>query len=307
MSPDPSLVKANALDYGQSMGFQSKIPAILLAGDRGPSDPVAASVGLTRKALVPVAGEPMLARAIRTLQDSGAVDRILVVANAAHELKADPQVHDAAEGGSVEFLEGAGSPATSILKILEPYSGLYPVLIATADNPLLGAGVVADFVTRSAETECDATLAVASMAAVRKNFPGVSLTFIRLRGEGYSGCNLFCLKHERALAAVQFWTEIEKDRKKALRFVAAFGLGTLFRVLFRTIGLEAAVERASRVIGIDARPLVLDAAEAAMDVDRPEHLAIVEAYLAGQAQDGGSEADPEIEPESVSESTEEPA
>lgn len=272
------------------MGHQSKIPAILLAGDRGASDPVAAAVGMDRKALVPVAGEPMLARVIRTLQDSGAVDRILVVANACHELKADPRVHEVAEGGSVEFLEGADSPSTSILKILEPYSGLYPVLIATADNPLLSASVVADFVARSAETDCDATLAVASMAAVRKNFPTVSRTFIRLRGEGYSGCNLFCLKNEKALAAVQFWTEIEKDRKKALRFVAAFGLGTLIRVLFRTIGLEAAVERASRAIGIDARPLVLDAPEAAMDVDQPEHLAIVEAYLAAQALESEPES-----------------
>lgn len=264
------------------MSYQSKIPAILLAGDRGPSDPVAAAVGLSRKALVPVAGVPMLVRAIRTLQDSGAVERILVVANACHELKADPEVNEAAQDGNVEFLEGADSPSTSILKILEPYSGLYPVLIATADNPLLNAGIVADFVARSLETDCDATLGVASMAAVKKRFPGVSRTFIKLRGEGYSGCNLFCLKSEKALAAVQFWTVIEKDRKKAFRFVAAFGLGTLFRVLTRTIGLEAAFERASRAIGIDARPLVLDAPEAAMDVDKPEHLVAVEAFLAAE-------------------------
>lgn len=279
------------------MSIHGKIPAILLAGDRGPADPVAAAAGLNRKALVPVAGEPMLARAIRTLRDSGAVERILVVANACHELKADPAVHEAAAGGDVEFLEGADSPSTSILKILEPYSGLFPVLIATADNPLLSPEVVADFVARSAEADGDATLGVAPMTAVKKRFPGASRTFIRLRGEGYSGCNLFCLKNEKALAAVQFWTEIEKDRKKALRFVAAFGLGTLFRVLFRTIGLEAAVERASRVIGIDARPLVLDAAEAAMDVDRPEHLAIVEAYLAAQAEDSGPGKAPDNAPD----------
>jgi GTP:adenosylcobinamide-phosphate guanylyltransferase len=267
------------------MSNHSKIPAILLAGDRGPTDPVAAAVGLNRKALVPVNGVPMLARVIGTLRDSGAVERILVVANACHELKTDPAVQEAAAGGDVEFLEGAQSPATSILKILEPYSGLFPVLIATADNPLLRPEVVADFVARSGEVDCDATLGVAAMTAVKKHFPDASRTFIRLRGEGYSGCNLFCLKHERALAAVQFWTELEKDRKKALRFVAAFGLGTMFRVLFRSIGLEAAVARASRVIGIDARPLVLDAAEAAMDVDKPEHLVMVEAWLAAQAEE----------------------
>lgn len=290
------------------MSFQSKIPAILLAGDRGPSDPVAEAAGVARKALAHVAGEPMLARAIRTLQQCGAVERILVVANSCHELKADPAVHEVAEDGNVEFLEGAGSPAASILKILEPYTGLFPVLIATADNPLLSPQVVADFVARSGETDCDATLAVAPMAAVKKRFPGVSRTFIRLRGEGYSGCNLFCLKNEKALAAVQFWTEIEKNRKRALRFVAAFGLGTLFRVLFRTIGLEAAVERASRVIGIDARPLVLDAAEASMDVDKPEHLVMVEAYLAEQAEQAEQAEDAgDAGPDNAPDNAEEPA
>lgn len=265
------------------MSFESKIPAILLAGDRGPADPVAGAAGVTRKALAHVGGAPMLARLIRTLQQSGAVDRILVVANACHELKSDPAVHEAAEaegGGSVEFLEGADSPSTSILKILEPYSGLFPVLIATADNPLLRPEVMADFVARSGETDCDVTLGVATMAAVRQRFPNAGRTFIRLRGEGYSGCNLFCLRNEKSLAAVQFWVDIEKNRKKALRFVAAFGLGTLLRVLFRTIDLDAAMQRASKAIGIDACALVLDAPEAAMDVDRPEHLEMVEAYLA---------------------------
>lgn len=266
------------------MSFESRIPAILLAGDRGQSDPVAEAAGVTRKALAHVGGAPMLARVIGTLQQSGVVDRIFVVANACHELKTDQAVHEAAAEGSVEFLEGAGTPSTSILKILEPYSGLFPVLIVTADNPLLSPEVVADFVARSGEADCDATLGVASRAAVIERFPDAGRTFIRLRGEGYSGCNLFCLRNEKALAAVQFWVDIEKNRKKALRFVAAFGLGTLLRVLFRAIDLDAAMQRASKAIGIDARALVLDAPEAAMDVDRAEHLELVEAYLA--APDG---------------------
>jgi GTP:adenosylcobinamide-phosphate guanylyltransferase len=49
------------------------LSAIVLAGSRGPDDPVARAAGLQHKALVPVAGVPMLQRVLDTL---AAVPRI---------------------------------------------------------------------------------------------------------------------------------------------------------------------------------------------------------------------------------------
>jgi GTP:adenosylcobinamide-phosphate guanylyltransferase len=39
-----------------------KFAAVVLAGDRGPDDPVAAAAGVCGKALVPVGGRPMVLR-----------------------------------------------------------------------------------------------------------------------------------------------------------------------------------------------------------------------------------------------------
>ena len=49
-------------------GTGGPFTALVLAGSRGPTDPVAAAAGLPHKALVPVAGRPMLLRVIDTLR-----------------------------------------------------------------------------------------------------------------------------------------------------------------------------------------------------------------------------------------------
>ena len=71
--------------------------ALILAGSRpGAPDPVAAAEGLSHKALVGIAGKPMLAHVAAALRDAGAA-RIAVVAN-------DPAVIALAESLGCEVL-----------------------------------------------------------------------------------------------------------------------------------------------------------------------------------------------------------
>ena len=53
-----------------------RLTALILAGSRGPDDPVARHAGQTHKALVPVAGVPMLLRVVRTLRQAPCVGRL---------------------------------------------------------------------------------------------------------------------------------------------------------------------------------------------------------------------------------------
>ena len=45
------------------------IHAIVLAGDRGPYDPVAVAAGVPAKCLTPIGGSPMVVRVVRALRD----------------------------------------------------------------------------------------------------------------------------------------------------------------------------------------------------------------------------------------------
>ena len=52
--------------------------ALVLAGSRGPDDPVARAAGVAHKCLAPVAGVPMAVRVVQALAASPGIDRIAV-------------------------------------------------------------------------------------------------------------------------------------------------------------------------------------------------------------------------------------
>ena len=55
------------------------VTALLLAGNRPGGDPLAAAFGVASKALVPLAGAPMLARVARALVDHPRIARVIVL------------------------------------------------------------------------------------------------------------------------------------------------------------------------------------------------------------------------------------
>lgn len=229
----------------------------------------------------------MLALTLANLRASGVVGRIIVVANQCFALKESAGVHAAAGGGDVSFVEGAGSPISSVLKVMDDYPDLCPVLLATADTPLTSAGTIAAFAELGAAADADLAVGLVTRATVEARFAKPGRTFIPLKGAGYTGCNLFLLKNPAALKVVHFWLDIEKNRKKALGLVAAFGFGTLLKVIFRMIDIDAALARVSKVTGATIEAIVLDDPLAAMDVDKPQHLELAREILgaAGDVRD----------------------
>ena len=60
------------------MSLEKFFTTLVLAGRRGPTDPVAQAAGCSHKALVPIAGVPMLVRVLRELRAVPHVKQIAV-------------------------------------------------------------------------------------------------------------------------------------------------------------------------------------------------------------------------------------
>ena len=69
------------------MTAAGRVTALVLAGRRsGGADPMAAAAGVSHKALLPVAGVPMLLRVVSALRASPSVGRIVVCIEAPEEM-----------------------------------------------------------------------------------------------------------------------------------------------------------------------------------------------------------------------------
>ena len=259
---------------------QDRYTALILAGDRGPDDPVATAAGVKRKVLAEVGGQPMLAHVIEAVSASQAVGQILIVANQVEDIRDWALSSVYAERPDITYFEGAGSPVASVEKVLTEAEAGLPLLVVGADNPLMRSADIEAFLAAAEASEGTGILAaLVAESRFRERFPTAPRTFIRLGKEAYSGCNMFAVKTPDIDSALRFWKKIEGQRKKALRLVAAFGLWSLVRVLLGWMDLERAFERVSEVLGVTVRPYLADNPLLAMDVDAPAHLAIVDECL----------------------------
>ena len=85
---------------------------IVLAGDRGPDDPLALQARVAGKTLVPVAGTAMLTRVLKTLSEWERLGQVVVVAPGLADYQ---QAIKAAELGSiVEQVAPESSPSQSV-------------------------------------------------------------------------------------------------------------------------------------------------------------------------------------------------
>ncbi len=260
------------------------LAALILAGERGGENPVAQAAGVSEKCWAPVAGVPMVLRVVDTLSQCGAVGRIAISLQVgAAEADRDALARRAA-GLELTLLPSGASPTASILEAVGALEDPYPLIVTTADHPLLNAEMVEHFWAACEGADADVAAAVTPASVIQRAYPETQRTYLRFADGPRSGANLFALTRPEGLRAVEFWQRVERSRKRPWRLVGAFGLGPLLAYLFGRLTVERAAREASRIFGAKADIVDLPFAEAAIDVDKPSDLDLVERILRDREQ-----------------------
>lgn len=258
---------------------------VVLAGRRGADDALADALARGdasgHHALLDVAGVPMLLRVVRTLQRAPSASRIVISIDDPSVLDGVPELRDALRDGTLRCRKAGDSPSGSVCDVLADAMPGECFAVVTADHPLLTPEMFEHFVG-SARPGDDVLVGLVPAAVIRAAYPESRRTYLRLRDDGYSGANLFAFLTPRAERAAQFWRRAEQFRKRPWRLVAAFGPLSLLLFATRRLDLDAAFARISRAVRAQVRAVPLPWAEAAIDVDRPEDLALVSRLLAGR-------------------------
>lgn len=243
---------------------------IVLAADRGAGDPLAVDAGVPGKVLVPIGGKAMLTRVMQAVSAFDAQGRILVVCN-------DHPAYSAAADVGRPYLRidpGPG-PAASAVSALSQIAETDSVLLVTGDHPLLEPAWLEFFAARARASGADAAVGLVDHALICERFPGNRRTRYRFRDVSVCGTNLFYFAGARGRRLVEQWRMFEADRKKPWKIVSRLGFWNLFRYLAGRLTLGDAMAALSRRMGLRLEAVMLDAPEAAVDVDSQGDLELV--------------------------------
>jgi GTP:adenosylcobinamide-phosphate guanylyltransferase len=261
--------------------MDDKFTAIVLAGDRGPDDPVAKTAGVSCKALVPILGRPMALRVLDALDGSSLIDSILLCGSSTRLRGHSVELDGLIVSGKIRWVENESSPSLSAQAALGVIPDDRRVLITTADHALLTSGMVDYFCSRALATGCEVIAGLARAEMVAAAFPESRRTVTRLRDGGYCGCNLFAFLTPSGRKAAKFWRRLEEQRKHPLKIAGTLGYVTLLRYLLGRLTLGDGLNRISKLMGVQAGAVWMPDAEAAVDVDSLEDLRLAEKYLGG--------------------------
>jgi GTP:adenosylcobinamide-phosphate guanylyltransferase len=250
--------------------------AVVAAGGRPlPGEPLYPYAQGAEKALLDVAGKPMIQWVLDALDGSKVVDRLIIMGldtpSAVHVAK--PVWFEPNHGSLLENIRGGVKKALD----LNPQES--HLLLVSSDIPGIQPEMV-DWVAGTAmQTDDDLYYNVIERKVMEARFPGSKRTYTHFKGVELTGGDLNVIRKMTATQNDALWERIIAARKSPFKQAALVGYDILFLMLLRQIELEMAVKIISRRMRIKGRVLVCPYAEVGMDVDKPHQLEMMRAEL----------------------------
>lgn len=250
--------------------------AIVTAGGiPEPGDPLYPYTQGKPKALVEIAGKPMVQWVLDALEAASKIEGILLIGlDPDFPIQSNKPVYHFPNQPSM--LENVLMGVQELLRISpEPQH----VLISSSDIPTI-KGEMVDWVLENAnQADVDVYYNVVTRQVMEQRFPTSKRTYIHLKDMAVCGGDMNMV-HTRALTSdMDFWQELIATRKNPIKQASLIGFDTVFRLLIRQITLQQAVKNVAKRVNLTGQALVCPYAEIAMDVDKPHQLEMLRADL----------------------------
>lgn len=253
--------------------------AIVTAGGiPRPEDPLYTYSHGNSKALIDVAGKPMIQWVLDALGTAKRVSNVIVVG-------LSPKSGVTCKK-PLYFVSNQGRMLANIVagvnKALEINKRSKYALVVSSDIPSIKPEMVDWLVATCMETKDDLYYGVCPRDVMEARFPNSKRTYTHLKDMDVCGADMNVTHVRMATEHLDMWESLIGSRKSPLRSASLIGFGTLFALFTRRLTLEDAVWRVSERLGVKARAIVWPYAEPCMDVDKPVQLELLRADLAQQ-------------------------
>jgi len=224
------------------------------------------------KAMLDVAGKPMIQWVLDALTEAKSVDNVVVVGLTEKSgLKCGKKMYFVPNQGKiVENLQAGARKAMEINKKAKH------VVLVSSDLPGITGEMVDWTVSTAMQTDDDIYYSVVPREVMDKRYPGSKRTFTRLKDMEVTGGDLNVARLKfLAGGDTDIWTRITDARKSPLKQAALVGFDTAFLLLIGQLTLAKAVETVTSRLHVSGRAIVSPYAEVGMDVDKPHQLELV--------------------------------
>ena len=250
--------------------------AIVTAGGiPRPEDPLYTYSHGDSKALIDVAGKPMVQWVLDALGGAKRVNNVIVVGLSPKSgvTCKKPLYYVSNQGRMLANI------VTGVNKALEINKKTQYVLVVSSDIPTLKSEMVDWLVDTCMETKDDIYYGVCPRDVMEARFPDTKRTYTHLKDMDVCGADINLTHVRMATEHLDMWESLIGSRKSPLKQAGIIGLGTLIALFTRRLTLDDAVQRVCDRIGIKGRAIVWSHAEPCMDVDKPSQLELLRADL----------------------------
>ena len=245
-----------------------KLTALILAASRkGAADEVAQLQGVSHKCLVQIDGTVMLERVVQAIAASEHVGRIFVSIESESLLLETPGLAALLADGTIQFLPSSDNLFSSVQHAVRTIDAPYPMLISTGDNALHTTEYVDYFSQGMAASDADGFAGFTPAQTILDAYPDGKRAFHELKDGGWSSCNLYGLKNDKALTGARAFETGGQFGKKPRRLLKATGLGFVLKYKFKLASLNGLVEHLSKRWNMILMPITMPFADAPIDVD----------------------------------------
>ena len=244
-----------------------------------PEDPLYTYTNGDAKALVDIAGKPMVQWVLDALSEAETIENVIMIGLSPKSgVTCKKPMHYVSNQGRMLANVVAG-----VRKSMEINPKTEYVLVVSSDIPTITAEMVDWCVETAMQTQDELYYGIIPREVMEARFPESRRTFTKLKDVELCGDDMHVSHISMATEHLDLWEELIGNRKSPLKQAATIGFGTLFRVATRSIALDDLVATVCKRVGIKGRPIIWDRAEPGMDVDKPHQLEIIRADMESRA------------------------
>lgn len=230
------------------------------------------------KALLEVAGKPMIQWVLDALGGSEMIEHVMVIG-----LPPTPQITCRKP---LTWFENQGGMVANILhggrEIIKNNPACRGILVASSDVPGLTAEMVDWLAKIVAASDYDVYYNVIARADMEKEFPGSRRTYMHLKDCEVTGGDVNAISADLVRKQSPVWNRLIETRKNPLKQAAILGFDTLLLILLGWMSLAQAEAVASKRLDVRGKVIRCPYAPMGMDVDKPRQLELLQAYLANK-------------------------